>query len=198
VNFQFRTSYPNERAVRHNQTTMGDDERAARITRSADFVCVLEAPGNISNVGAVIRVVEAFALGSLLIVDPHGRMPAWPESRSGRSLALSSAGANKWVDVKVFGSTDECFDYLELNGFDSWVSSPHAKGECSRLTTLEEGDFTQPKVAVWFGNEGRGISDTAVCRAYGCFHVPMHGFVESLNLAVFAGIAIHHISTKRR
>ena len=64
---------------------------------------------------------------------------------------------------------------------------------------LDEADYTQPaKLAVWFGNEAKGISDTALERADYCVAIPMFGMVESLNLGTSSGIVLYEITKQRR
>ena len=64
---------------------------------------------------------------------------------------------------------------------------------------LHEGEFTEhAKLAVWFGNEKRGISDLAVQRSDMCVAIPMFGMIESLNLGTSSGIVLYEITTQRR
>ena len=64
---------------------------------------------------------------------------------------------------------------------------------------LHEGDFTQhTKLAVWFGNEKRGISETAVIHSEMCVAVPMFGMIESLNLGTSSGIVLYEVTKQRR
>jgi tRNA (guanosine-2'-O-)-methyltransferase len=53
--------------------------------------------------------------------------------------------------------------HLQKNGFISIVTSPHTKGR--KNVVLHEADYTKfKKLAVWFGNEGVGISAVALER----------------------------------
>ena len=64
---------------------------------------------------------------------------------------------------------------------------------------LDEVDFTiYAKLAVWFGNEGRGISDLAVQRSEMCVSIPMFGMIESLNLGTTSGIVLYEVTKQRR
>jgi tRNA (guanosine-2'-O-)-methyltransferase len=64
---------------------------------------------------------------------------------------------------------------------------------------LHEGDYTgYHKLAVWFGNESRGISDLAVKRGRMCINIPMLGMIESLNLGTTSGIVLYEITKQRR
>ena len=65
--------------------------------------------------------------------------------------------------------------------------------------TLHEADYTKyTKLAVWFGNEGTGISQTAVERSELCINIPMVGIIESLNLGTSSGIVLYEITKQRR
>ena len=68
--------------------------------------------------------------------------------------------------VKRFDSTEDCLRHLEKNRYVSIVTSPHVRGRSNYV--LHEADYTHPKLAVWFGNESRGISALAVERSAFC------------------------------
>ena len=163
-----------------------------------NLIAVIEAPSDIKNIGTVIRNVNALGVEKVYVVDPRKALPDdWQEMREKPSLSKPSVSAVKWSFVKRFDSTDECFDHLEKNNFHSLVTSPHVKGQ--QNIWLHEGDFTEhTKLAVWFGNEKRGISDRAVERSEACVAIPMFGMIESLNLATSSGIALYEITKQRR
>jgi tRNA (guanosine-2'-O-)-methyltransferase len=175
----------------------------ARADAIKPFVCknliaVIEAPSDIKNVGTVIRNVNALGCEKIYVVDPRHALPDdWQELRDGGSLSKTSVSAVKWSFVKRFDSTDDCFNHLEKNNFRSVVTSPHVKGQSN--IWLHEGDFTEhAKLAVWFGNEKRGISERAVERSDACVAIPMFGMVESLNLATSSGIVLYEVTKQRR
>lgn len=99
------------------------------------------------------------------VIDPRGALPSeWEDMRERKSLSKTSVSAIKWSFVKRFDSTEACIEHLEKNRFTSIVTSPHIKG--MNNVVLHEGDYTaQTKLAVWFGNESRGISDLAAQRS---------------------------------
>ena len=77
------------------------------------------------------------------------------------------------------------------------MTSPHIKGR--ENVYLHEGNYTQfTKLAVWFGNESRGISRTVVERSDLCVAVPMFGMIESLNLGTSSGIVLYEVTKQRR
>lgn len=163
-----------------------------------NLIAVIEDPADIKNIGTVIRNVNALGVEKVYIVDPRKSLPDdWQEMRERPSLSKTSVSAVKWSFVKRFDSTDDCFDHLEKNNFRSIVTSPHVKGQVNII--LHEGDYTEhAKMAVWFGNEKRGISDRAVERSDACLSIPMFGMIESLNLGTSSGIVLYEVTKQRR
>ena len=175
----------------------------ARADAIKPFVCknliaVIEDPSDIKNIGTVIRNVNALGVEKVYVVDPRAALPDdWQDMREKRSLSKTSVSAVKWSFVKRFDSTDACFDHLEGNNFHSIVTSPHVKGQVNAY--LHEADYTEhAKLAVWFGNEKRGISERAVERSEMCIAIPMFGMIESLNLGTSSGIVLYEVTKQRR
>ena len=166
--------------------------------RCKNLIAVIEDPQDIRNIGTVIRNVNALGVDKTYIVDPRKALPAdWQDMRENPSLSKPSVSAIKWSFVKRFDSTEECIAHLKKNRFVSFVTSPHIKGRKNAI--LDEVDFTADyKLAVWFGNEARGISDTAVEHSGLCVSIPMFGMVESLNLGTTSGIVLYEATKQRR
>lgn len=163
-----------------------------------NLIAVIEDPADIKNIGTVIRNVNALGVEKVYIVDPRNSLPNdWQDMREAPALSKTSVSAVKWSFVKRFDSTDDCFDHLEKNNFRSIVTSPHVKGQVNLF--LHEGDYTvHAKLAVWFGNEKRGISGRAVERSDACIAIPMFGMIESLNLGTSSGIVLYEVAKQRR
>ncbi|AIM60334.1 RNA methyltransferase [Cellulophaga lytica] len=165
--------------------------------RCKNLIAVLEEPNMIKNIGTVIRNINALGVEKLYVVDSQGRLPDdWQDMRERRSLIKPSVSAIKWSFVKTFKSTQECIDHLNKNRFTSVVTSPHIKGKTNVI--LHEGNFTQKRLAVWFGNESRGISELAVENSEACVQIEMFGIIESLNLGTSSGIVLYEIAKQRR
>lgn len=171
---------------------------AIRSFRCKNLVAVIEDPADIKNIGTVIRNVNALGVEKVYIVDPRKALPDdWQDMRERKALSKTSVSAVKWTFVKRFDSTAACLDHLEKQGFVSVVTSPHIKGKTNVF--LHEGDYTQQtKLAVWFGNERRGISELAVERSEMCVAIPMFGMIESLNLGTSSGIVLYEVAKQRR
>src|SRR6185436_11998146 len=171
---------------------------AIRDYRCKNLIAVIEDPTDIRNIGTVIRNVNALGVEKVYIVDPRRSLPDdWQAMREARSLSKSSVSAIKWSFVKRFDSSEACIGHLKKNRFVSIVTSPHVKGRAN--ATLDQVDFTEHyKLAVWFGNESRGISDLAVEHSNLCVSIPMFGMIESLNLGTTSGIVLYEVTRQRR
>lgn len=159
------------------------------------FICVLENPDNLINVASAIRNISAFGVDKLYVVGGADILKDFQSSRTSKQLSKISVGANKWVFVKHFDSTKDCLEHLRKNLYTIAVTSSHKKGRNN--VNLYEEEFTQKRLAVWFGNESYGISDEAVDSADMCIIIPMGGIVESLNLGTSSGIVLSHIGYQR-
>jgi tRNA (guanosine-2'-O-)-methyltransferase len=166
--------------------------------RCKNLIAVIEDPSDIKNIGTIIRNVNALGVEKAYVVDTRGSLPAdWQEMKALKALSKSSVSAVKWSFIKRFDSTEACLDHLEKNGFVSIVTSPHVKG--AKNAILDEVDYTRyTKLAVWFGNEAKGISDLAVKRSEMCVSIPMFGMIESFNLGTTSGIVLYEIAKQRR
>jgi tRNA (guanosine-2'-O-)-methyltransferase len=184
------------------QITKGKSSLRKRADKIKDFRCknlivVLEDPKDPTNVGTVIRNINALGVEKLYLVDSGNLLPNnWDEFKEKKSILASSVSSVKWTFVKKFSSTEQCLQHLEKNHFTSVVTSPHIKGRTNVI--LHEGNYTQKKLAVWFGKESIGISDLAVERSAACLNIEMFGIVESLNLATSTGIVMYEIARQRR
>lgn len=161
------------------------------------LIAVIENPKDIKNIGTIIRNVNALGVEKTYIIDPQKKLPDdWQEMRDNVSLNTTSVSGIKWSFVKRFDSTEDCIKKLEEDGYVSVVTSPHVKGQNNVI--LHEGDFTQPKLAVWFGNESSGITDEAVKHSQMCVNIPMFGMIESMNLGTCSGIVLYEVTKQRR
>ena len=171
---------------------------AIRPFRCKNLIAVIEDPENIRNIGTVIRNVNALGVEKVYVVDPkHSLSDDWQDLRERPSLSATSVSAVKWTFVKRFDSTRNCLDHLKKNNFTSIVTSPHRKGHRNEI--LHDADFAAyTKLAVWFGNEGHGISDEAAKASEMCVTIPMFGMIESLNLGTSSGIVLYEVTKQRR
>ncbi len=159
------------------------------------FICVLEYPKDVKNIATAIRNISAFGVQKLYVVGGPKVVHSFETARNNKRIKGLSAGANKWVFVKHFENTSQCLAHLKKNLYTVAVTSSHQKGKNN--VNLYEQTFTQKRLAVWFGNESRGVTDEALQGADMCIQIPMGGVVESLNLGTSTGIVLGYISYQR-
>ena len=171
---------------------------SVRNHRCKNLIAVIENPGDLRNIGTIIRNVNALGAEKAYVVTDGDSLPDdWQEMRTRRALNAVSASAIKWSFVRKFKDSESCLAHLEKKGFVSIVTSPHTKGRKNAI--LHEADYTKyTKLAVWFGSEGTGISRVALERSELCVNIPMFGIIESLNLGTSSGIVLYEITKQRR
>lgn len=173
-----------------------------RAIKAKKFLCrnlilVLENPKTLENICSAIRNADCFGVEKLYVIDGNKLLPEkWQDMRKRSKLNAISVSAIKWKYVKTFKDTQSCLSYLRKNNYTSIVTSPHVKGKVNVL--LNDGSYTHKKLAVWFGNESKGISEEAVDSSDFCVNIEMCGIVESLNLGTSTGIVMHEVSRQRR
>lgn len=183
--------------MENTKTTIRQRADEIKDYQCKNLVAVLENPMDVKNIGAVIRNANALGVEKIYVVDERKSLPDdWEELRERKSISKISVSASKWTYVKRFDSSEECLDHLEKNRFVSVITSPHTKGKENFI--LHEADYTQTRLAVWFGNEARGISDNVVDKSSFCVSIPMFGMIESLNLATTTGIVLYEVTKQRR
>lgn len=167
---------------------------AAAVSRCTTTIVVLEHPAKPHNVGAAIRSCERLGVGKLYIVGGTGLSGHTCRELRRRNLAL--LGASTKIHLHRFETTAECMAHLTANGVTSFATGPVP-------TTPAKGDVferaTRPKrLAVWFGNEARGLSEEAKRWCVDTIAIEMYGFVESFNLAAATYAVMSFVTRARR
>ena len=138
-------------------------------------VAGIQDPGNL---GALARVVEAAGADALVVLkgstDPFG-----PKAVRGSMGSVVRIPVCDRVDVS------------ELEGFRKIALVPHGGSD------YRETDWSTPCAAL-FGSESSGISDELLSRCDVRASVPMHGNVESLNVATAAALALYEATRRDR
>ena len=136
-------------------------------------ILILDAIQDPGNVGTLIRT--AAALGAFVIALP-GTADVW----SAKSIR-AAVGAQLRTPV-VTMTAAETLAFLASAGFALWSTA--ADGE--PITTVKP----PPRLAIAMGNEGAGVSDVIRAASERVVSLPMASGVESLNVAVAAGITL--------
>ena len=162
-------------------------ERIARIdavlaARLASVATVVEDTYDPHNAAATIRTTEALGLQDLHVIEPHMRFSA---------TKGVTRGAHRWIDLHRWPAAESAVAHLRSSGFRVYATAPDAK------VSVEDVDVSGP-LAILFGNEHEGLSQTAIAACDASITVPMFGFTESYNLSVTVALAMSRLATRRR
>lgn len=158
-------------------------ERFEKILRKrTKYVTVaIEDVFQLHNTSAVIRSCEVFGIQEAHVI----------EDRFGKRLDKNIAmGAEQWVDVKRYSSTQNCLEKLREDGYQIIATTPH-NDSC-----LLENFKLDAKSALFFGTEKEGLSQAVLDNADGFLKISMVGFTESLNISVAAAIILQQLRTQ--
>ena len=165
-------------------TGVASDETGTTVFRPPSMVVVLEGVTNADNVGGVFRNAAAFVADAVLLsptcCDPLYRKAI--RTSMGATLRLPYARLDDWP---------RGLDALRDHGFTIVALTPRQEA-----TTL--ADFAASRrpsrVALLVGTEGDGLTSAAEAAAHVLVRIPIAPAVDSLNLAVAVGIALHQLS----
>ena len=140
------------------------------------LVVMLTEVNNPSNLGAVIRTAEAAGAAGLIV----SRNSADAFSPKALRAAMGSAFRLPiWEEADV----DEAFEWARSAGCRTIAASGDGEVE---YTTV---DWLRPSLLI-FGSEAHGVDQNAISKTDITVRIPMSKSVESLNLAVSAGVVL--------
>lgn len=144
---------------------------------------VLDGLQSPANAGAVVRVAEA--AGAQAVIAAAGTADLW----SPKALRGSSGSAFR-VPLVLIPAMKEVSDRLKGRGITAVAADQNADMD------YWDFDWTRP-TAIILGAEGRGLGDLSEFNVQRV-RVPMAGKVESLNVAVAAGLLLMEAARQRR
>ena len=151
--------------------------------RQVDLTVVLENIHDPHNVSAILRSADAVGIMEVHLIYTTEEFP-----RIGKK---SSASASKWITRRRYRSVEDCYSTLRGEGFMIYASQLD-----SSSPSVFDLDLRK-KVALVFGNEHSGVSDTAAELVDGHFKIPMYGMIESLNVSVACAVALYEALRQR-
>jgi tRNA (guanosine-2'-O-)-methyltransferase len=156
--------------------------------RTSYITLVLEDIFQPQNASAVLRTCDCFGVQHIHIIENRN------EFTVDREVAM---GASKWLSLHKYNQNEqnslEAIKTLKMKGYRIVATSPHINDQL-----LPEFDLTKGKVAIVFGSELPGISETIMEEADEFIKIPMYGFTESFNISVSAAIVLYQLSQKLR
>lgn len=158
------------------------------VEQRTNYVTVcLENIYHSQNASAVIRSCEAFGVQNIHVIENRCHFHA--------NVDIVK-GSDKWLDIHRHNedrATENLIKTLRADGYRIVATSPHING-----VSAENYDVGRGKIALFFGTEKQGISETVKQQADDFIQIEMFGFVESLNISVCAAIVLNAISQNIR
>lgn len=155
--------------------------------RTKKLTVVVEDIYQPHNASAVLRSCDCFGVQEVHIIENDNK---W-ELSEGVSL-----GSDKWVTVHrhntLQNNTASCLMALKEQGYAIVATTPHRDDYVLKTLPLDR------KVALVFGTEVRGISDTVREHADYYLRIPMYGFTESFNISVAAALTLYELTDRMR
>lgn len=146
------------------------------------LVVVLDNVRSLHNVGSVFRTADAFLTKAVYLCGITS-VPPHPE------IHKTALGAEDTVAWKHYEDTHRAIDDLKAEGY-----TVYAIEQAEGSIMLPELNFNKNiKVAVVFGNEVKGVQQSAIDMCDGCIEIPQYGTKHSLNVSVTGGIIIWEV-----
>ncbi len=138
---------------------------------------VLDAVQDPGNVGTIIRTAAAFGVSATISLP--GTVDLW-----NAKVVRSAMGAH-FHHPCLSSTWDELVTFRHERSISIWAAD--ASGEA--VSDLDR----PPRLALVVGNEGGGLSSSSKERADRLVSLPLSATVESLNVAVAAGILLYEL-----
>lgn len=136
------------------------------------------------NASAVLRSAECFGVQDVHVIENRNTYNPNPDV---------VMGAHKWLSLRKHNGTSEAIKALRNDGYRIVATTPHTN-DC----LVSELDLSKGKVALIFGTELEGISQSVMDEADEFVKIPMFGFTESFNISVSAAICLYELLPKLR
>lgn len=140
---------------------------------------VLDDVRSMHNVGSAFRTADAFHAKGIYLCGFTPRPPH-------RDIHKTALGATETVPWKYEENISTAIENLKEDGYEIW-----AVEQVHNSISLQDCHFANDKkIALVFGNEVTGVSDTALALCNGCIEIPQWGTKHSLNISVTVGVVL--------
>jgi tRNA G18 (ribose-2'-O)-methylase SpoU len=143
-------------------------------------VCVLDNVRSQHNIGSIFRTSDAFRIEELYLCG----ITATPPNREINKSALGATESVKW---QYFADTCSAVVQLKASGY---VVIAIEQAENS-IDLEEYVPALNEKIALVFGNEVTGVSESVMEIVDVCIEIPQFGTKHSFNVSVTAAIVLY-------
>ncbi len=150
----------------------------------AAFIVAVDGVTDPGNLGAILRTAETAGVTGVII-------PKHRAARLGPTVLKAAAGAAEYLPIADVAGIPAFLDQAKRAGV--WTVGLDADG----TTTVTDLAVADGPVVIVLGAEGRGLARLTRDRCDLIASIPLHGRLESLNVAAAAAIALHAVAARR-
>jgi len=153
---------------------------------TARSLVLVEDVGNADNVGGIFRNAAAFGVGGVILsggsADPLYRKSIRTSMGAVLGVPFTTAAVDEWSAMLTA---------LRQHGFQVVALTPEPSAlDIDSFARTSRGD----RVALLVGTEGAGLTRQSQATADVRVRIPIHAVVDSLNVSVATGIALHRLA----
>lgn len=168
------------------------EKRKARfddvISHRTDYLrIVLEDLYQGHNASAVLRSCDCFGVQNVHFIENKNNL------KISEDVAM---GSSNWLTIhrhrNAENNTIQTLNELKAQGYKIVATTPHKNDYTLDTLPIDR------KIALVFGTEIDGITDTVFEHADEFVKIPMYGFTESFNISVSAALCMYELTTRMR
>lgn len=156
--------------------------------RTNYLTVVLENLYQPHNASAILRTCECYGIQNVHVIENNNTF---------KPVSSIDVGSSKWINISKYNrtgnNTAEALLTLKKEGYRIAATVPSKKSVDYRELNLAEG-----KVALLFGTELDGLSQTAIKMSDLLINVPMFGFTKSFNVSVCVSVIVSRLTEMMR
>ncbi len=154
--------------------------------RTRHLSVVLEDPCRSQNASAVVRTCECLGIQEIHIIENQHACQLNP---------AITKGASKWIELHRYkeehkDNTTVCINGLREKGYRIIAMTPGQNNKPLEAIGIEK------KLALCFGSEAAGLSETLFGLADAAATIPVYGFTQSYNLSVSVAISLYGLISR--
>ena len=157
-----------------------------RLSKKSPVVVVLENVRSMNNVGSIFRTSDAFLIEKICLC---GFTPKPPH----REINKTALGATESVAWTGYDDVVDAITELKESGYKIYAVEQVHDSILLQDFHVAPGE----KIALVFGNEAEGVSESLISQCNGSIEIPQFGSKHSFNISVAAGIVLWEIYKKQ-
>jgi len=160
------------------------DVMSYRAGEKLPVIVILDNVRSALNVGSFFRTCDAFAMQSIWLTG----ITATPPNREIQKTAI---GATESVHWEYFDKVEDAVQKANEDGYQVWGVE-----QTDQSVLLQDFVLSSSGLALVFGNEVNGVSESILPLLTGCIEIPQVGTKHSLNVSVCGGIVLWEVFRK--